>query len=400
MSENVFFENLGVNVSKNVMTVRSASRKHTAVGVVGVAWLLFAMLPVQLTQAADAGEYFRGKTIKIYVGYAPGGGNDITARVFAEFLSKHVPGSPKVVVENMPGGGALKAARFVADSQPDGLRILDLVSGLTTRELFGEDLAGFSSDKVASLGGFEAPEDSYQMIFVHKDFARSWQEATAKAQKEGRRLKDGSSGVGNSSSLVTEWLSRIGQPVQVVYGYGGTAERYAAFDRRETDLNPMESNDPRVANSFPNWLKRPSPIIPVLATRDVPPAEWVAKNMTPFGWEIPPHAFDVLKVTEIQKQALVTAYAIRNAADRAVVPKRVPENILQTLRQAFKETASDPAYIAAMEKRGFKGGYRAPEEIDSAFNQLIKARNNKPELYNLVKGMYLAEGSAGTEPKK
>src|SRR6266511_2479947 len=198
------------------MAVHSATRPYTRGRLVGVALSLFSMLAVQPTQALDAVDYFRGKTIKIYVGYGPGGGNDITARVFAEFFSKHVPGSPKVVVENMPGGGALKAARF------------------------GEDLAGFSSDKVASLGGFEAREDSYQMIFVHREFARSWQEATAKAQKEGRRLKDASSGVGNSSSLVTEWLSRIGQPVQVVYGYGGTAERYAAFNRRETDLNPME----------------------------------------------------------------------------------------------------------------------------------------------------------------
>ena len=375
------------------MAVHCVSRKNIRVKLIGVGLSLFAILAVQPTQAFDAAEHFRGKTIKIYVGYRPGGGNDITARVFAEFFSKHVPGSPQVVVENMPGGGALKAARFVADSAPDGLRIMDLVAGLTMRELFGEDLAGFSSERVASLGGFEAPEDSYQMIFVHRDFARSWQEATAKAQREGRRLKDGSSGVGNSSSLVTEWLSRVGQPVQVVYGYGGTAERYAAFDRRETDLNPMEPNDPRVVNTFPHWLQRPSRIIPVLATRDVPPAAWVAKNMTPFGWEVPPHGFDVLKVTEAQKQALVTAYAVRNSADRAVVPKGVPDNILQALRQAFKQTASDPVYIAAMEKRGFKGGYRSPEEIDSAFNRLIDARKNKPELYNLVKGMYLAEGS-------
>jgi hypothetical protein len=300
----------------------------------------------------------------------------------------------------MPGGGALKAARFVQDSPPDGLRIMDLVAGLTMRELLGEDLAGFSSDNVASLGGFEAPEDSYQMIFVHREFARSWQEATAKVQQEGRRLKDGSSGIGNSSSLVTEWLSRVGQPVQVVYGYGGTAERYAAFDRRETDLNPMEPNDPRVANTFPHWVQRPSRIVPVLMTRDVPPPEWVAKNMTPFGWERPPHAFDVLKITETQKQALITAYAVRNSADRAVLPKGVPDNILQALRQAFKQTASDSAYIAAMEKRGFKGGYRSPEEIESAFRRLIDAKKNKPELYNLVKGMYLAEGSQGVPAKK
>ena len=111
------------------MAVHSAPRPYTRAGLVGVALSLFAMLAVQPTQALDAVDYFRGKTIKIYVGYGPGGGNDITARVFAEFFSKHVPGSPKVVVENMPGGGALKAARFVADSQPDGLRILDLVQG-------------------------------------------------------------------------------------------------------------------------------------------------------------------------------------------------------------------------------------------------------------------------------
>jgi tripartite-type tricarboxylate transporter receptor subunit TctC len=132
------------------MAAHSALRKHTRVGLVSVALSLFAMLAVRPIQAFDAVDLFRGKTIKIYVGYGPGGGNDITARVFAEFFGKHVPGSPKVVVENMPGGGALKAARYVADSQPDGLRILDLVSGLATRELFGEDLAGFSSDRVAS----------------------------------------------------------------------------------------------------------------------------------------------------------------------------------------------------------------------------------------------------------
>jgi len=384
------------------MVVHLVSRQHVRLEIFGVLLSCIAMLAVQPTQAFDAAEYFSGKTIKIFIGYSPGGGNDITARIFAQFLGKHIPGSPKVLVVNMPGGGALKASRYVADSPPDGLRILDLVSGLTIRELFGEDLAGFSTKSVASLGGYEAPEDSYQMIFIHRAFATSWQEATTKVQQQGRRLKDGSSGLGNSSSIVTEWLSRVGQPVQIVYGYGGSAERYAAFDRRETDLSPMEPNDSRVANTYSNWLRRPSPILPVLATRDLPPADWVAKNMTPFGWAVPPHAFDLLKVTETQKQALITAYAVRNSADRAVVPKGVPEDILTVLRQSFKQTASDPAYIAAMQKRGFKGGYRSPEELVSAFNRLTGARTNNPELYNLVKGMYLAEGSAvaGKQKKK
>ena len=167
------------------------------------------------------------------------------------------------------------------------------------------------------------------------------------------------------------------------------------FGRKKSRRGPaLEPNDSRVANTYSKWLQRPSPIIPVLMTRDRPPADWVAKNMTPFGWDVPPHAFDLLKVTEIQKQALVTAYAIRNSADRAVVPKNVPDDILKVLRQTFKETASDPAYMAAMETRGFKGGFRSPQELDSAFKILMEAKAKNPEMYKLVKGMYLAEGSA------
>src|SRR5262245_52479679 len=77
-----------INISKkrrDVMAVDFAPRQRTRARLVGLALSLFAMLTVQQLQAADASDYFRGKTIKIYVGYGPGGGNDITARVFAEF---------------------------------------------------------------------------------------------------------------------------------------------------------------------------------------------------------------------------------------------------------------------------------------------------------------------------
>ncbi|MGH7844903.1 MAG: hypothetical protein ACREQW_07015, partial [Candidatus Binatia bacterium] len=73
------------------MAVHSESRKNSRVGLIGVGLSLFAILGVQSAQAFEAAEYFRGKTIKIYVGYRPGGGNDITARIFTEFLGKHVP---------------------------------------------------------------------------------------------------------------------------------------------------------------------------------------------------------------------------------------------------------------------------------------------------------------------
>lgn len=51
--------------------------------------------------------FYRGKTIRINVGYAPGGGFDVYSRTIARHLGRHIPGTPTVVVDNMPGAGGL-----------------------------------------------------------------------------------------------------------------------------------------------------------------------------------------------------------------------------------------------------------------------------------------------------
>jgi tripartite-type tricarboxylate transporter receptor subunit TctC len=49
-----------------------------------------------------AAPYYEGKTVTIVVGYKPGGGYDRYARLYAKYLPKHIPGSPAVIVQNMP----------------------------------------------------------------------------------------------------------------------------------------------------------------------------------------------------------------------------------------------------------------------------------------------------------
>src|SRR5690606_40522098 len=48
-----------------------------------------------------------------YVGFGPGGGYDVYARLVSEFLSRHIPGNPNVVVENMPGAGGRIAVQYL-----------------------------------------------------------------------------------------------------------------------------------------------------------------------------------------------------------------------------------------------------------------------------------------------
>jgi len=63
-------------------------------------------------------DFYAGKTMRMLVGYGPGGGYDLYARVVAQFLPKHLPGRPTIVVQNMPGAGSLLAARYMNEVAP------------------------------------------------------------------------------------------------------------------------------------------------------------------------------------------------------------------------------------------------------------------------------------------
>src|ERR1700759_3207833 len=68
--------------------------------------------------AADVGEFYRGKTITVVIGYSVGGGDDIFARLLAPTLGRHMPGNPLVVPQNMPGAGSRKAGMYLYNVAP------------------------------------------------------------------------------------------------------------------------------------------------------------------------------------------------------------------------------------------------------------------------------------------
>src|SRR5262245_4137645 len=63
-------------------------------------------------------EFYRGRTIRILVGFTAGGGFDVYSRVIARHLGKHIPGSPAVIVENIPGAASIIAANHVYNTSP------------------------------------------------------------------------------------------------------------------------------------------------------------------------------------------------------------------------------------------------------------------------------------------
>jgi tripartite-type tricarboxylate transporter receptor subunit TctC len=83
---------------------------------------------------------FKGKTVRIIVGTSTGGGVDLYARLIAQFLGRHLPGEPTVIVQNMPGASSLVAANFVYNmSKPDGLTLGALQGGPYFDQILGRD---------------------------------------------------------------------------------------------------------------------------------------------------------------------------------------------------------------------------------------------------------------------
>ncbi len=89
------------------------------------AWLLLASLALAAQARADAvADFYKGRTVTLIVGYGPGGGYDLFARLMARHLGRHIPGNPAVVVQNMPGAGSLRATNFLYTVAPrDGATI-------------------------------------------------------------------------------------------------------------------------------------------------------------------------------------------------------------------------------------------------------------------------------------
>src|ERR1700674_4903469 len=88
--------------------------------------------------AAETSPFFAGKTVRILVGFSPGGGYDLYARELGRYLGRHVPGNPAVVVQNMEGAGSLKAVNYLYNAAPrDGTVIATFARGIVFEPLIG-----------------------------------------------------------------------------------------------------------------------------------------------------------------------------------------------------------------------------------------------------------------------
>lgn len=185
-----------------------------------------AVSPPAFAQDAVA-NFYRGKQVNILVGSAPGGGYDLYARHVARHFSRHIPGNPDMVVQNMPGAGGLIAANHLYTRAPrDGSTIGHIQGPLSIRQIAGARNVMYDMRKFGWLGS--ANNTSNVCVLSPR--------ANIKTGKDllSREIIIG--GSGGSTTYIPSFLNAAaGTKFKIIAGYKSTNDIIIAIERGEVD---------------------------------------------------------------------------------------------------------------------------------------------------------------------
>jgi tripartite-type tricarboxylate transporter receptor subunit TctC len=308
--------------------------------------------------AATAGaqpKFFEGKTIRIVVGFSPGGGFDTYSRAIARHLGKHVPGRPTVAVENMPGAASLIAANHTYKvAKPDGLTVVNFHGNQLVGQLLGREGIEFDARKFAWLG-VPVRDSTACALTRASGIATAEQWAAAKTP-----VKLGGVGPGDTTHDTARILeAALGLPIQLVRGYKGTAEIRVAAESGEVQGGCWQWESIKVT-----WrgALEASEIAIVLQVTDKPLPDLPRV----------PVALALAK-TEEARQLLRAGVIVPTAISRLyALPPGTPPDRVQTLRAAFQETLRDPEFLADARQAKLDVEPMAADELERLVEELFR----------------------------
>jgi tripartite-type tricarboxylate transporter receptor subunit TctC len=301
---------------------------------------LFALLCSVVAAHADAvADFYRGRTVQLVLGYGPGGGYDVYARVLAQHMGKHIPGNPTVVVQNMPGAGSLRATNYLFNTAPrDGsvfggfARDMPLIGVLA-----GNNAVQFDPRKFTWLGSVASSQDDAYLLATRKEAAVKKIED---AQKPGGpALVIGATGEGGGGN---DWAvllrDQLGINLKIIVGYPDSGALFIAIERGELDGRSLDYSALR--SSRPQWLDPNSPMQVLLQ---------FGRSTRHPDFPNVPTAIELAKTDKAR--GLITIGDLSNTLARPfAAPPGIPDDRARALQAAFAATVRDPEFLADAKK--------------------------------------------------
>lgn len=317
--------------------------------------LLFFGL-TQTGEAASPEDFYKGKSIRIVVGFSAGGGFDTYARAIARHMGKHIPGNPSVIVENMTGAGSLIAANHVYKvAKPDGLTIGHFIGGLFLGQVLGQPGIEFDARKFEFIG---APISDHVVCALTKasgiTSVEKWMASKTPVKMGG--IAPGTSTPDNATRILK---SAVGLPIQLVTGYKGTADIRLAAESGEIAGGCWGWDS--VSVTWRKGLDSGDVVVVLQANRKNHP-------------DLPniPQAIKLAKTDEARKMIEVGIHSDSDIVRTYTLPPGTPKDRVLLLRKAFAATLKDPEFVADAKKSHLNIDPVPAEQIEKDIAALFK----------------------------
>ena len=309
--------------------MRALGDRRFCQGAVGAVLLAAIALVSSIASAPaqDAGTFFSGRQVRILVGTGAGRGYDVTARLVARHLGRHLAGHPTLVVETMPGASGIRALNYLYAAAPnDGTVIATFNSAIPFYQTIGQAGIRFKSEELSWIG---SPAQTAAVVAV-------WHAAGVRTIDDAKRIElvMGATGAAGTKAAYPALMNNtLGTRFKIVTGYEGGNAVTLAIERGEVQGDGSSRWSSWKATR-PDWV-RDGKIIPLVQVGlrkdaelpDVPLLGDFAQN-------------------DEQRQMFELVGAPNALGQPFAGPPRMPADRLNALRRAFAEMTRDPAFRA------------------------------------------------------
>jgi len=301
-------------------------RKLVALGLTTIATLMPTAAGAQ-----SASDFYAGKTINILVAAGEGGAYSLYAQLTAEYLRKHFPGKPSIIVQNLPGAGGIRTPDYLQNVAPkDGTAIGMLLDLVAVTQMLRPRTVKYDLSKFSMIGS--AVTDNPVFMVRGDAGATTFQDLKAKP------VVAGASGPGSQTFIHPALLKEVlGANIKIVTGYRGSADISLALERGEVQAQSATWVSWKARHT--DWIKEKK-IIPILQV----------------GLKKEPELPDVplmmeLASSERNREVLEFMSSGSQVGRFLAAPPGVPADRVALLRAVFDAMVQDKEFLDAAAKR-------------------------------------------------
>lgn len=302
--------------------------------------------------AQGPGEFYKGRTVTVVVGYPPGGSYDLLARALARHMGRHIPGTPAMIVQNMPGAGSKIATQHLYNvAAQDGTVLATISQYIALGQLLEQEKA-FDAARLKWIGNLGQGGNNVMAAWSATGI-RTIEDVKSK------QMIVGSTGPQTNTEYYPAVLNSLyGTRFKLVRGYTGFAPTVVAIERGELD-GSASADWPGWKVFRPDWIRerKINVILQIGSVRekdlpDVPLLTDLARN---------PDERQILE--------LVTS-GVDMGRPFATGPS-VPEDRVTVLRRAFQAMLADPEFRAEIAKQSIVLTPTSGEEVQALVQRTL-----------------------------